>query len=184
MDEAPNMDNYYFSNWFWITFNKILIVPFLISCANRFFNQDVKKDLWTDYIARIFLFISWTFYFFDIYIKYPIDGSDSICEKAFFAHHISSLIILPPLFLNKHIAWWICPIGFMHGFCLAFPELQFLNYIYAACLFIFHYGIYQEPYCNLRGYKLSQYFMNFIWVFCLMLLVGNCSNYLPVGPDP
>lgn len=68
-------DCYYFSNKFWIVANVIMIPPFLIACVNRFFNQDINKHLWTDHLARIFLFISWVFYFFDIAVKYPVDGA-------------------------------------------------------------------------------------------------------------
>lgn len=72
-------DYYFFSNRFWIIANTIMIPPFLVSCINRFFNQDINKKLWTDHLARFFLFISWIFYFFDIAVKYPIDGADTIC---------------------------------------------------------------------------------------------------------
>ena len=116
------MANYYFINKIWINANVYAIIPFLISCIVRFFNQDINKNLWTDHFARIGLIFSWAFYIIDMYFKYPIDGSDSICEKAFYIHHIGSLLIFPPLFLNRHISWWICPIGFLHGFCIKFPE--------------------------------------------------------------
>jgi hypothetical protein len=32
----------------------------------------------------------------------------------------------------------------------------------------------------LKGYMFPRYFMNFIWVFALLLLIGDCSNYLPL----
>ena len=57
----------------------------------------------------------------DIYIKYRVDGIDSTCEKAFVIHHIGSSLVVPPLVLNRYMAWWLCPVGFMHGFCMAFP---------------------------------------------------------------
>lgn len=177
------LDFYYLSNKFWIAFNVFLIVPFIFSCLMRFFNPDVNKPLWTDHIARFLLTVSWVFYIFDMAAKYPIDGAHTICEKAFFIHHGSSLLILPPLILNKYIPWWVSPIGFMHGFCIYYPQYEFINYIYAVCLFIFHYGIYQEPYCKFKGYGITRFFMNFIWIFALMLLLGNCSNYLPTAPD-
>lgn len=115
------MDYYYFANWLWITGNIAMIIPFLTSCFVRFFNQDINKYLWTDHFARFFLFFSWCFYIFDMIVKYQVDGADTICEKAFFIHHGSSLILLPPLILNSYIPWWVCPIGFMHGFCINFP---------------------------------------------------------------
>ena len=177
------MDYYYASNQFWITYNVVLILPFMFSCLMRFLNQDINKYLWTDHIARVLLIISWLFYIYDMAVKYPVDGAETICDKAFFIHHGSSLFILPPLIINSYIPWWACPIGFMHGFCIKFPEIEAINYVYAVCLMIFHYGIYQKPYRDLRGYGFLRFFMNFIWIFCLMLLLGNCSNYLPTGPD-
>ena len=47
----------------------------------------------------------------------------------------------------------------------------------------FHYMIYQKPYSELKLYWLMRWFMNGIWIFCLMLLIGDCSNFLPLGPD-
>ena len=117
------MANYYFINKIWINGNVVMFLPFSISCIVRLFNKDKSKSLWTDHFARICLIFSWTFYIFDMYYKYPIDGSDSICEKAFYIHHIASLAIFPPLFINKNIPWWICPIGFMHSICIKFPEI-------------------------------------------------------------
>lgn len=159
------------------------MVPcFLISCFIRFYNQDLKKHLWTDHLSRLFLFVSWAFYIFDMAVKYPVDGAETICEKAFFVHHGASLFIMPPLFLNDHIPWWVGPIGFMHGFNINFPHLEILNYIYALFLMIFHYGIYQEPYRRMWGYNFLRFFINGIWIFALLVLFGNCSNYLPISP--
>ena len=121
-EDLTLMDYYYFSNKLWINANILLILPFMISCFCRFFNTDMKKDLWTDHFARFFLAFSWAFYIFDMAVKYPVDGADSVCEKAFFIHHSSSLIILPPLILNRYIPWWVSPIGFLHGLCIKFPE--------------------------------------------------------------
>ena len=120
-EDLTIMDYYYFSNRLWIDTNIIMILPFTIACIVRFFNQDIKKDLWTDYMPRFFLAFSWAFYIFDMSVKYPVDGADTVCEKAFFIHHLSSLVIFPPLFMNKHVPWWVCPIGFLHGLCIKYP---------------------------------------------------------------
>ena len=69
------MDYYYLSNKFWITYNVVLIAPFMFSCIVRFFNQDINKQLWTDHIARVLLIISWLFYIYDMAVKYPVDGA-------------------------------------------------------------------------------------------------------------
>lgn len=69
------LDYYYFSNRFWIATNLLMIPAFLIPCAVRFFNQDLHKQLWTDHIARFFLFLSWVFYIYDMAVKYPVDGA-------------------------------------------------------------------------------------------------------------
>ena len=92
-EETTIMDLYYFANRLWIDANAVMIIPFMISCVVRFFNQDVNKYLWTDHFARFFLFFTCVFYIFDVYVKYQVDGSDTICEKAFYIHHLSSLII-------------------------------------------------------------------------------------------
>ena len=56
-----------------------MIPAFLIPCAVRFLNQDIHKNLWTDHIARFFLFASWVFYVYDIVVKYSVDGGETIC---------------------------------------------------------------------------------------------------------
>ncbi len=115
------MDYYYLTNKVWVYGNLVLILPFIISCVFRFKQPDINKKLWTDHFARFFLFFSWAFYIVDMLVKYPVDGGDSICQKSFFIHHVGSLFIMPPLFLNRYIPWWSCPIGFLHGFAIYFP---------------------------------------------------------------
>lgn len=73
------MEWYYFINRFWIATNVIFIVPFLIACICRFFNQDIHKNLWTDHLARFFKTVTCLFYVTDIYVKYSVDGADTIC---------------------------------------------------------------------------------------------------------
>ena len=183
LEDLDIMTFYYFLNKFWLDFNLFFILPFLVSCINRYLHPDINKVLLTDHIARVLLIVCCIFYLFDMIVKYPVDGADSICEKAFFVHHCSSLVLFPILFMNRYIPWWVDTICVMHGFCIYWPESDLIKYSYPAVLFIYHYQIYQQPYCNLRGYKISQFFMNFIWIFCLFVVIGNCSNYLPTGPE-
>ena len=177
------MYHYYMSNNLWVYGNVVLIAPFIIACVFRFFNTDIKKKLWTDELARIFLILTCAYYIYDTPVKYFVDGGDTICLKAFYIHHISSLFIIPPIIFNSYIPWFANPIGFLHGFCIFFPEFEPLNYVYASALMFFHFMIYQKPYADLRGYEFTIWAINGVWVFCLMLLIGDCSNYLPLGPD-
>lgn len=112
-----------------------------------------------------------------------IDGGDTICQKSFFIHHIASLFVISPLFLNEYIPWWANPIGFLHGFCIWFPDFEPLNYIYASALMFFHYMMFQKPYRDLKYYWITRITLNGIWIFALMLLIGDCSNFLPLSPD-
>jgi len=175
--------HYFLSNRIWVYGNAVLIIPFIISFVCRLWQTDINKKLWTDHFARVFLILTWLYYLYDIPIKFIVDGGDTLCQKGFFVHHLSSLFIMPPLFLNSYIPWWAGPIGFLHGFCIYFPEFEPLNYIYASALMIFHYGIYQKPYYDLKYYNLIRIFMNGIWIFAIFLLIGDCSNFLPLWPD-
>ncbi len=112
--------HYYLSNNIWVYGNIVLIAPFVISCVVRFFNTDIKKKLWTDHLSRVMMILTCAFYMYDMPIKYVMDGANTICQKGFFIHHIASLFIIPPLFLNEYIPWWANPIGFLHGFCIWF----------------------------------------------------------------
>jgi len=111
-----------------------------------------------------------------------VDGGELICQKGFFIHHVSSLFVIPPLIFNDYIPWWANPIGFLHGFLIFFPEFEILHYVYAVALMYFHFMLYQKPYADLKYYEFTRWAINGIWIFCLMLLIGDCSNYLPLGP--
>jgi hypothetical protein len=184
--EWPSIDwhyQYYLSNRIWVYGNVVMILPFIFSCICRFRNPDLNKKLWTDHIARFFLLLTWFYYIYDIPIKYFVDGGHTICQKGFFIHHVASLFILPPIMFNNYIPWWANPIGFLHGLCIYYPEFEPLNYIYASALMVFHYGIYQKPFLDFKYYGVTRFFMNGVWLFCLFLLIGDCSNFLPLGPD-
>ena len=94
---------------------------FFVAMVARFKQPSMDKILWTDNLARISLIFTCIFYVFDIYVKYQIDGGDTICQKSFFIHHTASLLLIPPLFLNSYIPWWVNPVGFFHGICIFFP---------------------------------------------------------------
>ena len=114
--------HYYLSNNIWVYGNTVLILPFIIACVNRYINSDINKHLWTDHLSRIFLVLTCAYYVYDVPVKYMMDGGDTICQKAFFIHHVASMFIIPPLFMNDYIPWFANPIGFLHGFCIFFPE--------------------------------------------------------------
>jgi hypothetical protein len=115
------VDSYYLLNNIWVYGNLVMIPPFVIACIMRFKNPDINKKLWTDHLSRIFLILTVVFYVFDIVVKYYVDGGSTICQKAFFIHHVASLALLPPLFMNEYIPWWVNPVGFLHGICIFFP---------------------------------------------------------------
>lgn len=174
--------HYYLANRIWVYGNLVLILPFLTACLNRFRHPEISLGLWTDHLARLFLFLTCAFYLYEMPIKYLRDGGESVCQKAFFIHHLSSLFVIPPLFLNSYIPWFVNPIGFLHGFLVFFPEAEALNYLYAGALLYLHFMLYQRPFAEMRGYGVTRWALNGIWVFCLMVLIGDCSNYLPLEP--
>lgn len=112
---------YFLLNNIWYYGNLAMMPLFLIAWASRFLQPSIKKTLWTDHLTRLCLIFTVTFYVFDIYVKYLIDGGDTICQKSFLVHHVSSLVLIPPLFLNSYIPWFVNPIGFFHGIAIFFP---------------------------------------------------------------
>lgn len=174
---------YYLVNQFWINFNVFAIAPFLFVCWMRWRSPQLDKKLWSDHIARVLLVITELFYLVDMTVKYKIDGAETICEKGVFIHHLGSVLIIPPMIINNYIPWWVNPIAFMHGFSIYFPELAFINYIYALFLILYTYKIHQEPFRHFRCYWMLRIAICFIWVFILAYLLDDCSNYLPIGPD-
>lgn len=161
----------------------IAIVPFLVAWIWRFLHPQLDKILWTDHIPRFFLTFTCFFYAYDSVNKYILDGGDTICQKGLFLHHISSLLVIVPIVLNRYIPWWANPVAFMHGFCVLYPEAEFLSYIYAVAVMNYHYRIYQHPYRDLKYYNFARVGINGVWVFCIYLLIGDCSNFMPLSPD-
>ncbi len=54
--------------------------------------------------------------------------------------------------------------------------------IYGLSLVVFQIGIYRKPYSEIKYYNLLRYFINVIWVFAIMLIIGDCSNYMELHP--
>jgi hypothetical protein len=148
----------------------------MLACLNRFLHPQINVKLWTDHLARAFLIFGAIFYVAETIVKYHTEGTDSICIKAMYIHHFAGIFVLASLFLNSYIPWWTCPLGFMHGICIAFPESDILNVIYGTALIVFQIGIYRRPYSEMKYYNVLRYFVNFIWVFAIMLYLGDCSN--------
>lgn len=73
--------------------------------------------------------------------------------------------------------------GFLHGFCIFFPENEEISYVYAVAVMYFHFRLYQSPEKKLKYYGVTRVAINGIWVFCIYLLIGDCSNFLPLSPD-
>ena len=112
---------YFILNNIWYYGNLAMMPLFFIAMANRFRHPSITKALWTDHLTRACLAFTVIFYVFDIYVKFHIDGGDTICQKSFLVHHTSSLFLLPPLFLNSYIPWFVGPVGFFHGIAIFFP---------------------------------------------------------------
>jgi hypothetical protein len=175
--------HYYLLNNFWVYYNLICIVPFVVACINRYRNPEIETHLFTDHVSRIFLLVPCIYYVFETVVKYVVDGGDSICQKAVFIHHIVSLFIILPLVLNRYVPWWANPIGFLHGFLVFFPDFELLNYAYAVAILYFQFSLYQKPFDKFPYYSSTRIAINGIWVFAVYLLIGDCSNFLPLRPD-
>jgi hypothetical protein len=53
--------------------------------------------------------------------RMPMNKTRFFCKKTFLIHHMGSILIIAPLIINRYIPWWVNPIGFMHGFLMAWP---------------------------------------------------------------
>ena len=91
--------------------------------------------------------------------------------------------MLPPIIFNSYVPWWVNPIGFLHGLVMNYPDIEPLNYVYAVALLIFHYGIYVPPFRDLKYYWVTRIAISGIWVFAIYVLIGNCTNFLPLEAD-
>lgn len=128
-----------------------------------------------DKIARIFIFWGPIYYLIDFILSLMIGNFDS-CSFSFFLHHLVSFIFLPAVIIQSYYPWFLCLVPSMHAVLLAFPEKEWLNYIYLFVCFLYQYGLYQEPYKNMKSYKFLQ-FGTWILEFTLaMLWFFGCKN--------
>ena len=143
----------------------------------------MEKKLFTDYFARGFLMFGSVFYVLESIVKWQIDGHQTICMKAMYIHHFAGIFVVAALYLNQYVPWFTCPLGFMHGVCIAFPDNDLAIAIYGLSLIVFQVGIYRKPYRNIKYYSIMRYFVNFIWVFAIMLYMGDCSVFMQLYSD-
>ncbi len=69
------MTIYYSINLFWIWFNLIVIVPFVIAFVARLRNSSFRTKLWTDHLSRLGLTLTLVFYAVDTAVKSYVDGT-------------------------------------------------------------------------------------------------------------
>ncbi len=177
------MDIYYFLNIFWIWFNLLVIIPFFISFIYRYRNQKVSQYLWTDHLSRISLFLTLVYYFFDSIVKAFVDGTQTICQKALLIHHIASFFIISPLIYNSYIPWEVDAVGFIHGYIVFFDTHVHIQKFYGFMMLYLQYRLHQEDLKNLKGYVVTRFAINFVWIFIAFFTTGDCSNFLQLEAD-
>ena len=173
--------------WYWFS-NIILLAPmtFLVFYKlmkpidwNLLKKHDKKivEDFGDKFLTVVSSY-SLLYYAVDCIIKIMTGTYKASCDFSMFLHHVTSLIFLPTVCFAPHWPWfWIAP-GAMHAFLIAFPNKKWLNYVYIFIIFLFQYGLYQEPFTNLKEYKRMKLGIVCIEISCFFIWWFDCSNEL------
>ena len=101
------------------------------------------------------------------------------CGSSFFVHHVVAMVAMPFVVCVPYWSWfWLGP-GFFHSYLNAFPDAQWLNYIYLLIIICYQCGIHTTPLSKLRQYRFMKW-----GIVCIMLSVvpiwwNDCKNTLP-----
>lgn len=174
----------YINAYIWWSYSLVSMIPLCILSIYKLVkprhvhkHNDITplKRSMQDKIALLFLFWGPIYYIFDSILALFIGNFDS-CSFSFFLHHLISWIFLPAVILQSYYPWFICLVPSIHALLLIFPEIEWLNYIYLAVCFLYQYGLYQEPYKNMKKYKFLQIGTWILEVVLVMLWMFGCKN--------
>jgi len=131
--------------------------------------------LMQDKIARIFLFWAPVYYIIDLILAALIGNFDN-CTTSFSIHHFVSIIFLPSVILQNHYPWFLCFVPSFHAVLLTFPHEEWLNYLYLFACGLYQYGLYQEPFRNMKSYRFLQIGTWILEITLAMLWAFGCKN--------
>lgn len=174
----------YFNSYIWWVYSMVSFFPLLFLSVYKLLNPiNIHKyndhnpfpRHFQDKLARVFLFWGIIYYFFDVFLSLLIQNFSN-CGISFFVHHGISLVFLPAAIFQNYYPWYICLVPCIHALLMVFPEVDWLNYIYLAGCGLYQYGLYQEPYKNMRKYKILQMGTWLLELSLVMLWAFGCKN--------
>ena len=175
----------YYNAYIWWLYSMFSLLPLLALSLHKLIHP-IKSHLYNDNrpfphlfedkIARIFLFWAPIYYFFDMIISLLI-GNFNYCQASFFFHHIVSIIFLPSVIFQNHYPWFLCFVPGLHAVLLAFPHAGWLNFVYLIACALYQYGLYQEPFGNMRSYRFLQKGTWILEIALVMLWGFGCKNH-------
>ena len=168
----------------WDMYSLITLVPlFVLSIYKLMYPINIHKyndrnpfpHLLQDKIARIFLFWAPIYYIVDMICMLLLGKLDS-CTVSYFSHHIVSVIFLPSVIFQNHYPWFLCFVPCLHACLLVFPSVFGLDYIYLIACVLYHYGLHQEPFKNMKSYRFLQTGTWILEVTLAMLWYFGCKD--------
>ena len=178
------LDLKYYNAYVWWFYSMLSLLPLLFLSLYKLFypikihlynDKSPFPHLLQDKIARVFLFWAPIYYIFDMIISLMIGHFDR-CQASFFFHHIVSIIFLPSVIFQKHYPWFLCFVPGFHAVLLAFPHATWLNFAYLIACALYQFGLYQEPFRNMRSYRFLQKGTWILEVALVMLWGFGCKN--------
>jgi len=182
--------------WYWYS-NIAMLVPMTILFFYKLWNPinyallrkpdwKVRSGFGDKFLTNVASY-SLFYYFIDCFIKIASGHYTDKCDIVMLLHHTFSIIYLPSIIFPRHWTWFALGPAMIHTYLLAFPDAKWLNYIYILIIFCFHYGLYQEPFTNLKEFNRMKRGIVCIEVVCFFFWLFDCNNCLvncDVGLEP
>ena len=174
----------YLNAYLWYLYSLITLVPlFILSIyklmrpinIHKYNDRNPFPYLLQDKIARIFLFWAPIYYLIDMICMVLLGIIDS-CTVSYFSHHLTSLIFLPSVIFQNHYPWFLCFVPCLHAVLLVFPYGLGIDYIYLVACVLYQFGLYQEPFRNMKSYRFLQSGTWILEVTLFMLWYFECKD--------
>jgi len=118
------------------------------------------------------------YYVLDSGIRIITANFNTPCDLVMLFHHLISLVYLPTIIFCRHWTWFTLGPAMVHAYLIAFPDVKFFNYVYITIIILFHFGLYQKPFTNLKEFHRMKTGILWIESVCVCFWLFDCNNCL------
>ena len=133
-----------------------------------------------DYWFRLYLLVGAIHYVFDSIIKLYYYGGECFrpgCASRYFLHHAATFVQFQSLWMVDYYPWFIALPPSYHCLLVAYPTLEYNNYIYAASLVPYVLCQLCEPtFWNSRVHKSILMRCPFVMIPIFLMSIEPCTE--------